>query len=104
MEELQECIRRNWIHSHEEDTQSVRVYRPATYAFPPSRGRRGFEFQEDGKLIYHGIAAADGSEQMPGRWAMEAPNRIMIEVDSERISPFALEIVSCDEHELKVRR
>src|SRR5437016_3836835 len=28
MANLQTCILRHWIHSHEEDTQDVRVYRP----------------------------------------------------------------------------
>ncbi len=104
MEELRECVLRHWIHSHEEDTQDLRVYRPADYAFPPSRGRMGFEFREGGDLVYYGIAPADGSEQSSGRWAIEGTNQVRIEVDSERIQPFVLEVVSCDEGGLKVKR
>jgi hypothetical protein len=40
MANSQECLRRHGIHSHEEDTQDVRVYRPAGYDFPPVRGPR----------------------------------------------------------------
>ena len=71
MADLRKCIVGQWIHSHEEDTQDVTVYRPASYDFPPSRGRMGFEFRKDGKLIYYGIARADGSDQIPGSWVIE---------------------------------
>ena len=104
MANLRECIVRHWVHSHEEDTQGVRVYRPADYHFPPSRGREGLEFREGGELVYYGIARADGSEASPGRWAMEGDSRVRVEVDSERLRPFTLEVVSCDDDKLEVRR
>lgn len=44
MTDLDACLQRRWLHSHEEDTADVRVYRPAEYPFPPARGRDGFEF------------------------------------------------------------
>ena len=78
---------RHWVHSHEEDTQGVRVYRPADYHFPPSRGREGLEFRERGELVYYGITHADGSEASPGRWSIEAGNRVRVEVDNERVRP-----------------
>lgn len=104
MENLQECLSKQWIHSHEEDMQDVRVYRPSGYDFPPSRGRIGFQFQEDGKLIYYGIARTDGTEQSSGRWTVEGTSRVRIELDNQRIQPFVLDVVSCDEEMLKVRR
>ncbi len=104
MEELRGCLLRHWVHSHEEDTQEVRVYRPTSYNFPPSRGRMGLEFREGGELVYHAIARADGSEQSYGRWAIEGSNRLRIDVDSEQIQPFTLEVVSCDQEILTVRR
>ncbi len=39
-----------WAHSHEEDTASECVYRPASFAFPPSRGRSSFEIKPDGTM------------------------------------------------------
>lgn len=104
MRDLEACILRHWIHSHEEDTPGLRVYRPADYNFPRSRGRVGFEFREGGQLVYYGIARADGSEVSPGRWTIEGPNRIAIEVENERIQPFILEVLSCDAETLKVKR
>src|SRR4051794_4464539 len=104
MSDLLTCLLRDWVHSHEEDTTDTVVYRPASYNFPPSRGRRGIEFREDGQLIYHGIAATDGSQQAAGHWELEAPNRVRVEVEAEGIRSFTLEIVSCDSAVLKVRR
>src|SRR5215210_2386437 len=104
MATLQECILRQWVHSHEEDTQDVRVYRPAGYDFPPSRGRVGYEFREGGELVYYGIGRTDGSEVSSGRWTIEGTKRVRIDVDNERIQPVILEVVFCDDDTLKVRR
>ena len=41
-------ISKFWIHSYEEDTEDVRVYRPRSYDFPLSRGRTGFEIKKNG--------------------------------------------------------
>jgi hypothetical protein len=57
-----------WIHSHEEDTATERVYRPAGYAFPPSRGRTGFDLRPDRTYTRIGIAARDGSTRSEGTW------------------------------------
>jgi hypothetical protein len=95
---------KTWFHSHEEDTADVRVYRPDDYDFPPARGRDGFEFREGGAFIYYGIARGDGTEEAMGTWTVESPGRIRIELQHERIQPFVLEIVSCDDETLKVRR
>jgi hypothetical protein len=104
MADLQTCLLGHWIHSHEEDTQGLMVFRPASYTFPPSRGRIGYDFCKGGELIYYGIGRADGSEQFSGSWVMEGPDRIRIKVDSERLEPFVLQVVSCDGQTLKVRR
>src|SRR6476660_7105453 len=37
------CLVRPWLHSHDEDTPDVLVYRPADYPFPREEGRDGFE-------------------------------------------------------------
>ena len=53
----------HWVHSYEEDTESEMVYRPAAFAFPPSRGRTGFEFSPGGACTVIGIAPTDGSQK-----------------------------------------
>jgi hypothetical protein len=57
----------HWIHSHEEDSGDLRVYRPAGYRFPPARGRRGFELRPDGSYVAHGPGPADKPTSRPGR-------------------------------------
>ena len=104
MQELKKCILRHWIHSHEEDTKEVAIYRPVTYNFPPSRGRVGFEFMEDGEMVHYEIGYADGPKQSVGRWVVEGQDRIKINLENECMQPLELKIVSCDEETLKVRR
>ena len=49
----------HWIHSHEEDTDTEMVFRPASFNFPPARGRKGFELSPDGTLIDYRIGPTD---------------------------------------------
>jgi hypothetical protein len=65
----------HWIHSHEEDTEDVKVYRPHDYVFPPTRGRTGFEIKENGEFIQYDIAPACGVEKVMGRWKAEGKKR-----------------------------
>lgn len=80
------------------------VYRPASYNFPPSRGRIGYEFREGGKLVYYGIAATDGTDLFSGTWAIEGPNLVRIQIDNTRYKPFELQVISCDGQALKVKQ
>ncbi len=104
MDDLRSRLTGRWMHSHEEDTADVAVYRPASYAFPPARGRNGFEFSADGRATYIGIAATDGSNQIPGSWEMEAPNRVRVTTEDARIQPMSLTVLSLDADKLTVRR
>lgn len=106
MEELPADILRHWVHSHEEDTEDVEVYRPSEYAFPPSRGREGFEFREGGEFMYYGIAPADGNLEQPGHWHLERPNKVRLDLDlgHDRGNSFTLDIVSHDSETLRVKR
>jgi hypothetical protein len=103
MKDLQSCILGHWVHSHEEDEQGIMVYRPKGYNFPPSRGRIRFDFREGGELVYFGIGRADGYEQLSGSWVIEEENRVRINVNSDRIRPFVLHVISCDDQALKVK-
>lgn len=69
-----------WLHSHEEDTADSMVYRHADYAFPPSRGRNGYEFQKDYTGTYIGIAARDGSTSDRFTWRVseDVVNQVML--------------------------
>jgi hypothetical protein len=56
-----------WMHSREEDEGDVQVYRPADWAFPPARGRRGIEFGPGGELLLIGPGPTDRPQARAGR-------------------------------------
>jgi hypothetical protein len=93
-------ILRRWLHSREEDTPGVRVYRPAGHAFPPSRGRPGLEFRPGGEFLRIGIGAADGTRAVRGRWEAAPGGRVRIVHDDGREE--VLRIVSVDEEVLRI--
>jgi hypothetical protein len=64
------ALEQHWVHSHEEDTDTENVYRPSTYNFPPSRGRKSFVLNPDGTLIRHGIGPTDKVEKTGGTWKL----------------------------------
>ena len=66
------ALRRRWVHSHEEDTEGERVFRPASFAFPPSRGRSAFELRADGSFAESAPGPTDRPEETEGgRWKLE---------------------------------
>ena len=101
--DLSECLLGHWIRSHEEDREGQQVYRPATFRFPPARGRTGLEFRPQGEFVYHAIARADGLEPIAGTWAIEPGDRVRITVKSTRVQPFVLQVESCTSERLAVR-
>jgi hypothetical protein len=87
---------RHWVHSHEEDSGDLRVYRPAGHSFPPARGRRGFDLRPDGSYVAHGPGPADKPSSRPGRWEPAGEGRL-------RLGDEELEIVSLEPDRLVVR-
>ena len=65
-----QSVEGSWLHSHEEDTATATVYRPASFDFPASRGRSGFTLLPDGTSLQQGIAPADGYIQTGGVWEL----------------------------------
>ena len=90
-----------WLHSHEEDRGAQQTFRPASFAFPPSRGRRGFELQAGGRMIDLGIAAADGTNVRPGSWSY-AGNTLTLHVDGA--TPERYTVVSLAQDQLVLER
>lgn len=93
-----------WLHAHEEDQEGISVYRPNTYAFPPSRGRTGFQFDHNGLFTQYDIAPTDGLEGRKGQWKVEGNNTVRISLDDKKDPEYKLEIVSLENGVLKVRR
>lgn len=99
---LPSAIFQHWIHSREEDTEKIKVYRPSNYQFPPSRGRDGFEIKEDGEFIQYGIGATDRPQKITGTWT-EEDNQIKISWENQNQRSYTMQVVSCEERLLKVR-
>lgn len=59
-----------WMHSHEEDTDTEMVFRPATFALPLSRGRRQLELIADGTVIDSRIGPTDVPQNESGQWEL----------------------------------
>jgi hypothetical protein len=109
---LPRAIFRTWIHSHEEDTPEVSVYRPRGHPLPAARGREGFEIHENGRFVHYGIAAGEGARETVGRWTAESPDRIRLEFPEDDSGGAAVDrdlsdrltIESCAAEKLEIRR
>jgi hypothetical protein len=86
-----------WVHSHEEDSGDEMVFRPAGYAFPPSRGREAFELRPDGSYAGSVPGPVDKPEPTEGEWSLEEGGRLKL---GDRV----LEIASVDGDVLRVRK
>lgn len=103
-DDLPKGIYTHWIHSHEEDTDDVKVYRPSDYTFPPSRGRMGFEIKENGEFIQHDIAPTDGLVQVMAHWMKTGAQRILVSFADPSKSPYVVTIVAFEGNRLKIRQ
>jgi len=66
------ALQREWVHSHEEDTDGEQVFRPASYAFPPSRGRSGLDLRADGSYGESAPGPTDRPEEAGGgTWELD---------------------------------
>ena len=92
-----------WLHSHEEDTPTEMVFRPASYSFPPSRGRTGFELRPDGSALAIGTAPADGPKQGQAKWSLQGGNEIRIQVP-ETQETRSLDVLSVAPDKLVARK
>jgi len=101
-EDTQKILGQTWVHSHEEDTEEEMVFRPATFQFPPSRGRVSFELQPDGNLVEAGIAPTDGPEYTQGTWEV-GDDDLRLQTDPSK-PPRVMRIVSVDEDRLVIEK
>lgn len=103
---LSGCLIGSWLHSWEEDTPEVIVFRPADYAFGPSRGRDGYEFRTGGILMYHGFGPADEPLTSTGEWGWRSGDEIHLVVNDPQGAYIdeSLRIVSCEADALLVER
>ena len=87
---------KHWMRSHEEESGDLQVYRPASYSFPPARGRRGFELKPDGELVLYGPGPSDKPAATTSRWSSAGSGRV-------KLGDRELEIVSVGPDRLTAR-
>ena len=89
------------MHAHEEDTESERVFRPASYSLPPSRGRSALDLRADGTYLESSPGPTDRPEQTAGMWELEG-DRLTLRAPNG--STRVLRIASAEPNRLVVRR
>lgn len=88
-------IAQAWVHSHEEDTATTTVYRPAHFPLPPSRGRKGFHLQPDGNLIARKPGPTDQTVKVEGTWNL-AGDQLNLSRQGEATQILSIESVDSD--------
>jgi len=91
-----------WLHSHEEDVPGKKVFRPDSYAWPPSRGRFGYEFRPDGRVLRLAPGPTDKPTADQGTWTADAEGQITIHIPGRQDE--VLEIDTLDPDRLVVKR
>jgi hypothetical protein len=84
-----------WVHSHEEDTATTTVYRPAKFPFPPSRGRKGFRLLPDGTMSTRRPGPTDQTERGTGTWKLVG-DQLELSPDGEEPEVLCIELVEPD--------
>ncbi len=92
----------HWVHSHEDDHTGIKVYRPADYAFPPSRGREGFELEKDGVYKHYTVGTNDVPETFTGTWKMKGKSTLIITLTQPEVTSAEKEIISLSKEMLKI--
>lgn len=99
-----ELLHGRWLHAHEEDTEDVMVFRPATADLPPSRGRQGLELSPDGSCTEVRPGRNDRPQATSGRWRLEGNDCLVVERGEGESSRRAMSIVSADGDAIVVRK
>ncbi len=102
--DLPKEIFKHWIHSYEEDTKDVKVFRPGYYNFPPARGRIGFEIKENGELVQYGIGPTDRVVKVSGRWEVEEKDKIVVYLENKDVAAYTINIISCTSDILRIKK
>lgn len=100
----QDALSQHWVHSHEEDTNTEIVFRPATYNFPRSRGRRSFELKPDGILVEGGMAPDDRRQETQGRWELQDGDTLALYTQSASEPSRVMHIASVSKDRLVIKK
>jgi hypothetical protein len=96
------ALSRTWVHSHEEDAADTMVFRPSSYKFPPSRGRRSFQLKADGSLVASGPGPDDRTVSAPGVWKLENSDTLTMQPAGK--AKTSMKILSAEPTRLVVKK
>jgi|SRR5215212_5653385 len=100
-----DALYQHWMHSHEEDTDTEMMFRPAGFDFPLSRGRYSFELRPDGNLTITEIGPTDRPQETQGVWKVEGDDRIAFYLDDSPSEPSrVLQVISVDKDRMVLRK
>jgi hypothetical protein len=91
-----------WMHSHEEDASGEWVFRPATFKFPPSRGRQAITLSPDGSYQDRVPGPDDRGVAGDGTWAMTETDDLVLTPAAMGASPRVFRVVSATKAKLVV--
>ncbi len=97
-----DVLTQSWVHSHEEDTDTEMVFRPASFNFPRSRGRTSFDLKPDGGLVETGIGPTDRRQISQGTWKLEGDKLVLYAGSGQ--PGRVMEIVSAAKDRLVVKK
>jgi hypothetical protein len=96
------ALQRHWVHSHEEDSGEEQVFRPASYAFPRSRGRSALDLRADGSYGESGPGPTDRPEETGGgTWELDGD---VLKLQTAGGGTRTLKVVSAEPDRLVVRQ
>jgi hypothetical protein len=98
------ALAQEWVHSHEEDTDGEMVFRPASYRFPPSRGRKSFWLDPGGQLGTAKIGPDDRYIRAQGGWHIDAANKLTLEQTGPGTAKTVMQIISVGPDKLVVKK
>lgn len=93
----------DWRRSPEEDTATEVVYRPASYPFPPSRGREAMRLSADGTMIHAAVGATDLHRHREGRWRLQ-DGILHLEFEGDEGASRAIDLVEASPARLVAKR
>jgi hypothetical protein len=94
-------LQRRWTHSHEEDSDTTAVYRPADFAFPPARGRRSFDLGPGGRYTESAPGPSDKPRAGGGKWDIDGDRIVIRDSDTRAMKSLVVESVSKERLVLK---
>jgi hypothetical protein len=98
------ALHQHWVHSHEEDTATETVFRPASFAFPRSRGRSAMALKPDGGLVETGIGPTDRPQESLETWKLEGDDILSIYEKGKRKPKRTMKILSLDKDRLVIKK